>query len=270
MMHNRCKMRTWNERSSAFSFYAFFMKRLERSRWERKDSEAEGGMKRFKWLVTLEVIIMGGFIWWIMGTARTNAEFVKLADKLDYCGGYFWDPDARILYTYYRDSSISGMETAYQWEDEMNYKKIRRFEHDDVGDGVQIKIVRYDEEKEEVICDYVYSMEEYDRRMEEIWGIYYKDFIWEQEVTDRSTGKKYMLRYAEEFKKEMAEYNKGIYYDGKLYVFDEDTYLVWVWQSEIVDPCSGATWKEDEQELVIHYGEGSSVLSAEWLFDDAD
>ena len=94
------------------------------------------------------------------------------------------------------------------------------------------------------------------------------DFICEIEVTDDSTGKKYMLRYAEEFKKEMAVYNKGIYYDGKLYVFDEDTYLTQVWQAEIVDPCSGITWKDKEQELVIHYGEGSSVVYADWLFDD--
>ncbi len=64
----------------------------------------------------------------------------------------------------------------------------------------------------------------------------------------------------------MAAYNKGIYYDGKLYVFDEDTYLMQVWQAEIVDPCSGITWDDEKQELVIHYGEGLSVVSGEWLF----
>ncbi|MDE7286700.1 MAG: hypothetical protein K2N55_07660, partial [Lachnospiraceae bacterium] len=240
-------------------------------------------MKRFKGLavwVVLEVIILGGFIWWLIGivginVGETEAEaeiirgelrvksscvqecpfviedfnadgylditvhyyyganggtashyiyspsqrkFVKLDDELDYYGWYFVDPDARILYMQYHDSAISGTEAAYQWEGEMDYKKIRQFDHDDVGNGVQVKIVRYDEEREEVICDYTYSMEEYDKRMEEIWGIYYKDFIWEKEVIDDSTGKKYMLRYAEEFKKEMAVYNKGIYYDGKLYV----------------------------------------------------
>ncbi|GFI04623.1 hypothetical protein IMSAGC005_03475 [Lachnospiraceae bacterium] len=196
----------------------------------------------------------------------SQRKFVRIDDELDYYGWYFWDTDARILYMHYHSSAISGAEASYQWEGETEYKKIRQFDHDDVGDGVQVKIVRFGEYKEEVICDYVYSMEEYDKRSEEIWSIYYKDFIWEQEVTDSSTGKKYMLRYAEQFKKEMAAYNKGIYYDGKLYVFDEDTYLMQVWQAEIVDPCSGITWDDEKQELAIHYGEGLSVVSGEWLF----
>lgn len=244
-----------------------------------KESEAEEieMKKSFKGLVVW--VILAGVILGINffsgadgGTASqctlspSQRKFVKLGGELVYYDWYFVDPDTKILYMNCRDSAISGTEAAYQWEDGMGYKKIRQFDHDEAGDGVKVKIVRYEEDKEEVICDYVYSMEEYDRRMEEIWGIYYKDFIWEQEVTDNSTGKKYMLRYAEEFKKEMAEYNKGVYYDGKLYVFDQDTYLMRVWQSEIVDPCSGVVWKEEEQELVVYYGEGTSVVSAEWLF----
>ncbi len=103
---------------------------------------------------------------------------------------------------------------------------------------------------------------------ESVWEIYNEDFIWEQEITDGLTGKRYVCCYTQDFNEEMAAMNEGVYYEGKLYVFDENKDLVRVWQSEIIDPFSGGTWKEEEQELVLHYGEtGQSVLSMEILTD---
>ena len=89
---------------------------------------------------------------------------------------------------------------------------------------------------------------------------YYEDFIWEKEVTDKSTGKKYMIRYAEVFQPEEAEKNNGIYYDGRIYVYDEDTYLVGMTHSEIVSESESIEWEDEsggqEQALVIHYVDG--------------
>lgn len=195
----------------------------------------------------------------------SKEEFVKLDSELDYYGMYFVDDRERRLYMHYHGSAISGTEAAYQWSGEMDYEKIKQFDHDNAQDGVEVKFIQCDEGKEEVICDYVYTLAEYDERLEEIWGMYYEDFIWEKEITDKATGKKYMLRYAEVFLEEAAAHNNGIYYDGRLYVYDEDTYLMQVWHSEHVSQSSSITWEDENQELVIRYGEGWSVLPMETL-----
>lgn len=187
----------------------------------------------------------------------SKGEFVKLDSELDYYGMYGVDNEERRLYMHYHGSAISGTEATYQWSGEMDYEKIKQFDHDSTQDGVEVKIVQYDGGKEEVICDYVYTLAEYEER-EDIWGIYYEDFIWEKEITDKTTGKKYMLRYGEVFLKEMAVHNEEIYYDGRLFVFDEDTYLIGVHLADHCSPSSGFTWNDADQELLIRYGDSGS------------
>lgn len=125
------------------------------------------------------------------------------------------DHETRQLYMHYHGSAIAGTEITYQWKNEMDYEKIKQFDHNTQGDDVLVKIVRYENGKEEILSDYLYPMDEYLERFD-IWGTYYEDFIWKQEVTDRSTGKKYFIRYAEVFLPEEAESNNGIYYDKRL------------------------------------------------------
>lgn len=162
---------------------------------------------------------------------------------------------------HYHGTAIYGTETAYQWKNEMDFEMIKQFDHDyeDNENNVRVKIVRYENGREELLSDYLYSVKEFVKR-DDIWGTYYEDFIWEKEVTDRTTGKKYMIRYAEVFLPEEAEKNKGIYYDGRIYVYDEDTYLVSVTHSEIVSESESIEWKDSagdkEQVLVIHYADG--------------
>ena len=187
----------------------------------------------------------------------SKGEFAKLDSELDYYGMYGVDNEERRLYMHYHGSAISGTEATYQWSGEMDYEKIKQFDHDSTQDGVEVKIVQYEEGKEKVICDYVYTLEEYVER-EDIWGIYYEDFIWEKEITDKATGKKYMLRYGEVFLEEMAVNNNGTYYDGRLFVFDEDTYLIGVHPADHCTPSSSFTWKDADQELIIRYGDSGS------------
>ena len=192
----------------------------------------------------------------------SKEKFVELDSELDYFGMYGVDSETRRLYMHYHGSAISGTETTYQWKNEMDYEMIRQFDHDSVGDGVQVTIIRYENGKEEILSDYLYSQEEYVERLDDIWGTYYEDFIWEKEVTDRTTGKKYTIRYAEAFLPEEAERNHGIYYDGRIYVYDEDTYLVRVTHSEIILQSESIEWKDGgedtEQMMVIHYTGGNS------------
>ncbi len=190
----------------------------------------------------------------------SKEEFVELDSELDYFGMYDVDSETRRLYMHYHGSAISGTEITYQWKNEMDYEKIRQFDHDSVDDGVQVTILRYENGKEETLSDYLYSQEEYVERLSDIWGTYDEDFIWEKEVTDRTTGKKYTIRYAEAFLPEEAERNYGIYYDGRIYVYDEDTYLVSVTHSEIISQSESIEWKDGgedtEQMIVIHYTDG--------------
>ncbi|MBD5530852.1 MAG: hypothetical protein HDQ98_01435 [Lachnospiraceae bacterium] len=190
----------------------------------------------------------------------SKEEFVELDSELDYFGMYGVDSETRRLYMHYHGSAISGTEITYQWKNEMDYEKIRQFDHDSVDDGVQVTILRYENGKEETLSDYLYSEEEYIERLSDIWGTYEEDFIWEKEVTDRTTGKKYTIRYAEVFLPLEAEMNNGIYYDGRIYVYDEDTYLVSVTHSEIIDQSESIEWEDGGEDtepmMVIHYTEG--------------
>ena len=191
----------------------------------------------------------------------SKEKFVKLDSEFDYYGMYGVDYETRRFYMHYHGSAISGTEITYQWKNEMDYEKIKQFDHDSVGDGVQVTILRYKNGKEETLSDYLYSQEEYVERLSDIWDTYSEDFIWEKEVTDRTTGKKYTIRYTEVFLPEEAARNGnpnyGIYYDGRIYVYDEDTYLVSVTHSEIVSQSESIEWEngdeDTEQMLEIHY-----------------
>ncbi|MBD5454224.1 MAG: hypothetical protein HDR30_07925 [Lachnospiraceae bacterium] len=190
----------------------------------------------------------------------SKEEFVEVDSELDYFGMYGVDSETRRLYMHYHGSAISGTEITYQWKNEMDYEKIKQFDHDSVGDGVQVTILRYENAKEETLSDYLYSQEEYVERLSDIWGTYNEDFIWEKEVTDQTTGKKYTIRYTEVFLPEEAKRNYGIYYDGRIYVYDEDTYLVSVTHSEFISQSESIEWKngdgDTEQMLEIHYPDG--------------
>lgn len=189
----------------------------------------------------------------------SKREFMELDSELDYYSEYSVDYEKRRLYKTSHGSAISGTEFTCQWEGEMDCEVIKVFDHNGTPDiGVHVWIACYDQEQEEVICDYRYTYEEYEERIDDIWRIYKEDFIWEKEIRDKDTGKKYMLRYMEVFDEEMAARNKGTYYEGWLYVFDEDTYLVGVHPSDHCYHSSGFTWKDAEQELLIRYGDSGS------------
>lgn len=183
--------------------------------------------------------------------------FVKLDSELDYDA--YVDYEKRQLQIHHWFIQNYGLEVIYQWKNEMDFEMVKRFMHDEAEGGVLVKIARYENGEEEILSDYIYSQEEYAER-DDIWGTYREDFIWEKEVTDSVTGKKYTIRYAEVFLPEEAEKNNGIYYDGRIYVYDEDTYLVSVTHSEIVAESESIIWEEGdgekEQAVVICYTDG--------------
>lgn len=185
--------------------------------------------------------------------------FAELDSEFENSAYYVIDPKMRRLYLYSYGIAITGREAVFQWKGWTDYEIVKQFMHDETKEGIRVKIVRYEEEEEEVLCDYLYSYEEYQDRSD-IWGTYLEDFIWEKEVTDKFTGRKYTIRYGEVFRPEEAEKNNGNYYDGRIYVYDEDTYLVSVTHSEIISKSSSIEWEDGdagkEQAVVIYYVDG--------------
>ncbi len=194
----------------------------------------------------------------------SKEEFVELDSELEYYGMYGIDSEKRRLHVHEHGTAISGTETTYQWKNEMDYEMLKQFEHNAVDDSVQVSIIRYENGKEEMLSDYLYSQEEYVERIDDIWGTYYEDFIWEKEVTDLTTGKKYIIRYTEVFMPEETARNGSpnidLYYDGRIYVYDEDTYLVSVTHTDRASQAESIEWEDGDGDtepgLVFYYPGG--------------
>ena len=184
--------------------------------------------------------------------------FVELDPEFECYADYVVDPKSRRLYMYSYGIAITGREAVFQWKGWTDYEMVKQFMHDETQEGIRVKVVRYEEEEENVLCDYLYSHEEYLDRTD-IWGTYLEDFIWEKEVTDRSTGRNYTIRYAEVFQED-AERNQGNCYDRRIYVYDEDTYLVRVTHSENPSKSGAIEWEDGTgnraQAVVIHDADG--------------
>lgn len=93
--------------------------------------------------------------------------------------------------------------------------------------------------------------------------------MWEQEVTNEETGKKFTLRYLELRRWDTAHGGTGAdgyYYEGGLFVYDEDTRLTYVGYSDFISSLSGITMgnlkdsfpfmEYDEEGLILHYDGG--------------
>lgn len=198
----------------------------------------------------------------------SRESFVYFPD-LEYYGSYYVDPETRRFHIHYHGSAISGSDEVYQWKNEMDCELIKDITYYpasfDSAESMVIKVTRYDGGREEILSDYTYSREEYEARHDDIWGIFREDFVWEQEVT--VDGETYILRYAQSPLEDMPP-TWGEKYSGRLYIFREDTYLLSVWESEIIDPWSRMEWAEKDEEkwpwsirpedgeekyLIIHY-----------------
>ena len=193
----------------------------------------------------------------------SERKFMELDSEFEYCVDYFVEPETRRLRIYSYGPAITGREAVYQWKNETDYEILKQFLHEETEGFVRVKISRYEKGREEILSDYLYSREEYIERSD-IWGTYREDFIWEKEVTDRTTEKKYMIRYAEVFREKYARENGGSYYEGRIYVYDEDTYLIGMTSPETsISKSDSIIWedggRDKEQALVIHYVDGGEL-----------
>ncbi len=184
-------------------------------------------------------------------------EFTELSVEWGY---YEYEIDLekrRLCLTYDEGGWADATCITYQWSGLMDYEMIKKFERRLIGNDISVEIIRYDGGKEEVLSDCLYSVKEYIERQHEITHAYDEDFVWEKEITDEETGKKYMLRYTQIFRKEEANRNGGVYYEGRLCVYDENTYLIRIAESDLILPYKDIIWEDGdgdgEKEITVYY-----------------
>lgn len=199
------------------------------------------------------------YIW-----SPSGEEFIRGPEELEYYGQYGIDQEKRQLFIHYHGSATSGSESLYQWSGEMDCELIRYFDHDDVYDyeekeykGMQIDICSYENGHKKILSDYLYPIDEYMERGD-IWGIYYLDFVWEQEMALEGQDRPCILRYAQE-KPESDEDVQEEGYQDYLYLFREDTYLIYTLEKQEAPAAyADIVWEEETQRLAVGYENGMS------------
>lgn len=199
----------------------------------------------------------------------SREKFVKISDELEYYGFYYVDPLTRRMYMHHHGSAVSGSETTYHWINETDYEVVKYFSHDEVWprvddeDYIEVIIKEFQDNKEKILTEYIYTMDEYDADMSLLWDSYYADFIWEKEVKNPITGEKYILRYAQDYKRDD---NGEILPDeciDELYIYDLETRILNRFKNESASPYSRLIWQDEnqdgEEELIINYEDGTSV-----------
>ncbi len=201
------------------------------------------------------------YIW-----SPSGEEFIRGPEELEYYGQYGIDQEKRRLSIHYHGSAISGAEALYQWSEEMDCEQIRYFDHNDIYDyeekeykGTQVDIRSYENGQEKILSDYLYPIDEYMER-DDIWGIYYLDFVWEQEVALEGLDRPCILRYAQE-KAEPGEDVQEEGYQDYLYLFREDTYLIYTLKNQEAPAAyTNIVWEDEAEQLAVNYEDGTTYL----------
>ena len=81
--------------------------------------------------------------------------FVELDPEFECYADYVVDPKSRRLYMYSYGIAITGREAVFQWKGWTDYEMVKQFMHDETQEGIRVKVVRYEEEEENVLCDYL-------------------------------------------------------------------------------------------------------------------
>lgn len=207
------------------------------------------------------------FLW-----SPSEGRFSEDTGVLDFYSGYYVDAVNRRIHVRSHGSAVSGGRDVYQWTGESGYEQIKSFSYDGNSlERVEVRIVQYENGRQEVWMDCAYDREEFDELYQDIYNSYEWDCVWEQEVTNKETGKKFTLRYLEI--RSWDDAYGGYYYDGGLFVYDEDTRLTYVGYSDFISSLSGITMgnlkdsfsnmEYDEEGLILHY-EGGGEWGIPW------
>lgn len=202
------------------------------------------------------------FLW-----SPSEGRFLEDTGILDFYSSYYVDAVNRRIHVSTHGSAIAGSWETYQWTGESGLEEIKSFSY--VGGGFsdieEVQVSRYENGRKEVWMDCAYDREEFFGELyDDIHNSYEWDCVWEQEVTNEETGKKFTLRYLE--LRCWGDVYGGYYYKGGLFVYDEDTRLTYVGYSDLISGLSGITMgnlkdsfpimEYDEEGLILHYDGG--------------
>lgn len=215
------------------------------------------------------------FLW-----SPSEGRFLEDTGILDFYSSYYVDAVNRRIHVSTHGSALAGSWETYQWTGESGLEEIKSFSY--VGGGFsdieEVQVSRYENGREEIWMDCAYDMEEFFGKLyDDIYNSYERDCVWEQEVTNEETGKKFTLRYLELRRWDAAHEGRGAdggyYYEGGLFVYDEDTRLTYVGYSDFISSLSGITMgnlkdsfpfmEYDEEGLILYY-DGGSMWGIPW------
>ncbi|MBQ9990288.1 MAG: hypothetical protein IJP31_05025 [Lachnospiraceae bacterium] len=165
----------------------------------------------------------------------SGQRFVEGPEEMEYFGNYRLDQKQRLLQIFTHGSAIDGFYWLYQWENEMDYKVIRKFKSlgeyfpgEEKEIGVRVDIRDYHNGQEEILCNFLYDYDTFEEMTEEIWGLYDLQIQWKSSLIHPRTKEQCMVYFGKTgyWVKESTEVEASAIPEIGLYILGEDTRII--------------------------------------------
>lgn len=216
-----------------------------------------------------DLLLAGSYVEKCCLWSPSQELYVDMTEELEGpFRNYVLDGENRQLWVHRRGFNCL-MRDLYQWSGELDCELLKEFYSEYIYNGKESKwekivITVRKNGADEILSDYIYPYEEYSARTDELWGIFYLDFVWEQEVTVNGENNPCILRYAQE---ETGEEDGTVLYTDRLFLFRRDTYLIGAYSGVV----SSFPWEEismDEKgRLRVAYKDGSNVVYSREFYE---
>lgn len=216
-----------------------------------------------------DILLVGSYVEKCCLWSPSQKLYVDMSEEL---GGpfrnYVSDAENRQLWVHRRGFDCL-MRNLYQWSGELDCELLKEFysEYTYTREGTkweEIIITVRENGADKILSDYIYPYEDYSAKTDELWDIFYLDFVWEQKVTVNGEDNPCILRYAQE---KTREEDGTVLYTDRLFLFRGDTYLIGS-HSGVV---SSVPWEEismdEEGRLSVTYEDGSSIVYSSEFYE---
>ena len=216
-----------------------------------------------------DLLLVGSYVEKCCLWSPSQKLYVDMSEEL---GGpfrnYVSDAENRQLWVHRRGFDCL-MRNLYQWSGELDCELLKEFysEYTYTREGTkweEIVVTVRENGADKILSDYIYPYEDYSAKTDELWDIFYLDFVWEQKVTVNGEDNPCILRYAQE---KTREEDGTVLYTDRLFLFRGDTYLIGS-HSGVV---SSVPWEEismdEEGRLSVTYEDGSSIVYSSEFYE---
>lgn len=215
-----------------------------------------------------DLLLVGSYVEKCCLWSPSQKLYVDMSEELGPFRNYVPDEENRQLWVHRRGFNCL-MRNLYQWSGELDCELLKEFysEYTYTREGTkweEIVITVRENGADKILSDYIYPYEDYSAKIDELWDIFYLDFVWEQKVTVNGEDNPCILRYAQEKTKEE---DGAVLYTDRLFLFRGDTYLIGSYSGVV----SSVPWEEismDEKgRLSVTYEDGSSIVYSSEFYE---